>query len=36
MVMITYPGGSRGNGGNYWGSTTYHIYYGGNALGTNC
>jgi hypothetical protein len=36
LVMMSYPGGSRGTDGNYWGSTTVHAYYGGNTLYTYC
>jgi hypothetical protein len=36
MVNIQYPGGSRGTDGNYWGSTTYHVYYGGTSMYTYC
>jgi hypothetical protein len=36
MVNIQYPGGSRGTDGNYWGSTTTHVYYGGTSMYTYC
>jgi len=36
MVKIVYSGGSRATDGNYWGSNTFHIYYGNTSMTTNC